>query len=114
MSHVVYIDRYEIRFNDGSTLYSDHDQDCCEHHYLSFSDLTLQDFEGLEFDLTKDDFFTRVENYGITLNPKNGHPVSVPGYGSNNGYYSDNLNLVVKIDGNIKTYDITSCQVVEG
>lgn len=43
-----------LYFEDGSVLQSDHEQDCCEDHYLNFSDLSLSDFEGLEFDLSND------------------------------------------------------------
>ena len=98
-----------IVFDDGTILSSDHQQSCCEHHYLDFSDLTLNDFEGLEFDLTNDNFFERVEGYGIRLRPLNGHPIAIPGYGSNNGYYSSNLTL--ELSGTIsKSYNITECQ----
>ena len=109
---VVRVDSDEIEFNNGVKLYSNHDQDCCENHYLSMSDLTMSDFDGLEFDLTGDGFFERIEDYGIALKPTNGHPVRIPGYGSNNGYYSSNLDLVVSGPGFSKTFDISSCQVV--
>ena len=100
-----------IEFENNVKLYSEHDQDCCEHHYLYFEDLSLKDFEGLEFDLTGDGFFERIEDYGIILKPLAGHPVSVPGYGYNNGYYSSELTLVIT-DGKAfnKTFDITECQ----
>lgn len=100
-----------LYFDDGTVLSSYHSQSCCENHYLDFSHLTMEDFDGLEFDLTKDDFFERVQDYGIALKPIVGHPVRIPGYGSNNGYYSDNLSLT--LDGTIKKeYDITECQEV--
>jgi hypothetical protein len=110
---VVKIDSDSLEFDNGMILLSDHDQDCCEHHYLSLSDLTLDDFKGLEFDLSNDDFFERIEDYGIALKPKNGYPVRIPGYGSNNGYYSSNLALIItNTDGRgvFKQYDITECQ----
>jgi len=112
MAKVVYIDRDVIRFNDRSELSSDHNQDCCEHHYLDFSNLTFSDFEGLDFDLSTPDFFERVPDYGIRLIPVNGFPVSVPGYGSNNGYYSHKLALVVELPNKTLRYDITECQEV--
>lgn len=98
-------------FNNGMELSSRHVQSCCEDHYLDFSGLSLADFDGLEFDLSNDDFFERIEGYGIALKPINGLPVRIPGYGSNNGYYSSNLSLVV-MDGRtvIKSYDIEECQ----
>ncbi len=110
---VVKIDSDSIEFDNGVQLYSNHDQDCCEHHYLSLDDLTLDDFAGLEFDLTNDDFFERIEDYGIALKPINGFPVRIPGYGSNNGYYSSNLDLIITDNnGFTKTFDISECQVV--
>lgn len=110
---VVKIDQYSLEFDNGMILSSDHKQDCCESHYLSLSDLTLEDFEDLEFDLSNDDFFERIEDYGIALKPNHGYPVRIPGYGSNNGYYSSNLDLVISnIDGKgiFKKFDITECQ----
>jgi hypothetical protein len=104
----------EIIFEDGTKLYSHHDQDCCESHYLDFTHTKLEDFEGLNFDLSNEDFFERVPDYGIRLKPTNGLPVAIPGYGYNNGYYTENLSLVVKFtDGSRKHYDITDCQVVQ-
>lgn len=112
MKKVTHVNEDGLVFEDGTSLYSDHDSDCCEHHYLSFADLSLSDFEGLEFDLSSDAFFERVEDYGIRLLPVNGQPVSVPGYGYNNGYYSANLTLVLEKDKATTKYDITECQVI--
>jgi hypothetical protein len=99
-----------IRFDDGSTLEDFHDSECCEHHYLDFSAISLEDFDGLEFDLSSEDFFERVPDYGIRLVPTNGHPVSIPGYGYNNGYYSSNLSLILTTPDGKKTFDISECQ----
>lgn len=113
-SKVVDVNEDVLTFDDGSTLTSDHEQDCCEQHYLCFKDLSLKDFEGLAFDLSSENFFERVEDYGIRLLPINGQPVSVPGYGSNNGYYSHELLLVLtKADGSTETFDISECQDVK-
>ncbi len=108
---VVKIDSDSLEFDNGIVLTSDHYQDCCESHYLSLRDLTLEDFEGLEFDLSNDDFFERIGGYGIALKPINGFPVRIPGYGSNNGYYSSDLSLELS-DGKgfTKSYDISDCQ----
>ena len=110
---VVRIDSDSLEFDNGMILYSDHEQDCCEIHYLSLDDLSLDDFKGLEFDLSNDDFFERIEGYGVALKPKNGHPVRIPGYGSNNGYYSSALDLIITNTdgrGTYKKYDIAECQ----
>ena len=104
-----------IIFENGIMLLSDHDQDCCESHQLSVNDLTLEDFEGLEFDLSNDDFFRRIPDYGIELVPINGHSVKIPGHGYNNGYYSSNLLLLlVNPDSTeYKRYDISECQDIK-
>lgn len=99
-----------ITFENDIELYSDHQQDCCESHWLSMSDLTIEDFEGLEFDLSDDNFFRRIEDYGIELVPIKGFSVKIPGYGSNNGYYSSNLDLILSGNGIDKRFDISECQ----
>ena len=109
---VVKVNQDSIEFENGVKLESYHESDCCEHHDLYFGDLTLKDFEDLEFDLSGDDFFKRIEDYGIELIPLKGHSVKIPGYGSNNGYYSSNLSLVIYGDGFKKEYDISDCQVI--
>lgn len=101
-----------IFFDNGVKLYSSHDQDCCEHHWLDFKHLTEEDFKGLEFDLSGETFFKRIYGYGIELVPVNGWSVKIPGYGSNNGYYSTNLTLCLSGNGVEKSFDITECQEI--
>ncbi|MFZ2487947.1 MAG: hypothetical protein WAZ19_07470 [Anaerolineae bacterium] len=113
---VVRIGVEQLEFDNGMILKSYHERDCCESHYLSMADLTMDDFKGLLFDLSNDDFFERIDDYGIALNPKNGHPVRIPGYGANNGYYSSNLSLVITRTngkGYFKKYDIEECQKID-
>ena len=107
---VIQINSNSLTFDNGIVLTSEHDTDCCESHSLSLSDLDMSDFEGLRFDLSKDDFFERIPDYGIALKPINGHPIRIPGYGSNNGYYSSNLSLSLYKHDFSKTFDITECQ----
>lgn len=103
-------------FEGNVKLYSEHEQDCCESHYLSFNDLTLEDFEGLTFDMTGDGFFRKIDGYGIELIPNKGHSIKIPGYGSNNGYYSSELTLVVKCEMPgmrwTREFDISECQEI--
>jgi hypothetical protein len=103
-----------IVFNNGVKLYSDHESSCCEVHELTLSDLRLSDFEGLKFNLTNGLFLNRIPEYGIELIPLEGHSVKIPGHGWNNGYYSDNLWLVIEKDGDVfESYDITECQKID-
>jgi len=110
-SYVIKVDKNSITFNNKLKLYSDHHYDCCEEHFLSFDNLNLQDFENLLFDLSNESFFERIVDYGIELKPINGYPVRIPGYGTNNGYYSSNLSLVLTDDKEFtKVFDISECQ----
>tara|TARA_R110000803_G_C11910445_1_gene313174 strand:+ start:251 stop:628 length:378 start_codon:yes stop_codon:yes gene_type:complete len=112
---VIRIDDDEVEFENSVKLYSNHESDCCEYHYLSMSDLTIEDFEGLRFDLTNDNFFKRIDDYGIELIPTNGYSVKIPGYGSNNGYYSSQLDLILTNGKDFtKEYDISECQDIRG
>lgn len=112
---VIRIDSDLVEFENGMRLYSHHKSDCCESHFLSLEDLTMKDFEGLEFDLTNDNFFKRIDGYGIELIPISGFSVKIPGYGYNNGYYSSDLDLILTNGKDFeKKYDITECQVIKG
>ena len=112
---VVKVGDYGITFENGFELSSYHSSDCCESHELYFKDLSLDDFNGLEFDLSNDKFFERVDGYGIALLPIHGHPVRVAGHGYNNGYYSSELELILT-DGKdfTKKFDISECQDIQG
>jgi len=101
-----------IVFDNGYQLSADHSQDCCESHYLDFEHIGISEFEGLEFDISGDSFFNRIEDYGIELVPLKGYNVKIPGYGSNNGYYSSNLALVLTDEQykTVKEFDISECQ----
>jgi len=100
-----------LTFQGGYKLESYHPQDCCESHYLSFADFSIKDLESFIFDFDKEPWFERVPEFGIRLLPVNGHPIPVPGYACNNGYYSDELKLILtKPDGSRIEYDITECQ----
>ena len=108
---VLRVSSNSIEFENGFKLYSHHEPDCCENHYLSFGDLSMDDFDGLQFDLSNDNFFKKIEGYGIELIPIKGHSVKIAGYGDNNGYYSSDLVLVLTDGKQLpKEFDITECQ----
>lgn len=107
---VIAVNRDGIVFSNGSQLYSKHEQDCCEDHWLDFSQIKIEDFDKLLFDLSSDNFFSKIDGYGIELNPVNGWSVKIPGYGSNNGYYSSELTLVLSNSKEQRFFDISECQ----
>ena len=76
----------------------------------------MSEYEGLLFDFDTEDLsnsIERVEGSGIRLKPNNGHPIFIPGYSSNNGFYSDDITLVFCRYGDDDVYcqiDVTECQ----
>lgn len=63
--------------------------------------------------MTEEKFFKRIDGYGIELVPVHGWPVKIPGYGSNNGYYSSNMSLVLNGIDFENFYDISDCQDID-
>ena len=112
-SKVIEVNYKEIKFDNGLRLYSNHHDECCESHYLSFEDLKTEDFEDLEFDLTNDNFFKKIDDYGIELIPVKGYSIKIAGYGFNNGYYSSELELVLTDGKEFRQYDISDCQKID-
>ena len=41
LTKVKQINNYSIEFENGVKLFSNHDQDCCEHHWLDFEHLSI-------------------------------------------------------------------------
>lgn len=101
-----------IKFSDGSHLFSHHQEDCCENHYADFNYVSLNDFEGLLFDVSSLDFIIPIEGYGFRMKAVCEQEVSIPCYGENNGYYSTNLTLVLSKDGKQQHLDISDCQEI--
>jgi hypothetical protein len=110
---VIKVNSTGIEFENGIRLYSEHESDCCESHDLYFDDLTIEDFKDLEFDLSGDDFFNRIPDYGIELIPIKGYSVKIAGHGYNNGCYSDQLDLILNGKDFYKKYDIRECQDIK-
>lgn len=112
-------DEYIILENDDKEklrVSSYHDTDCCASHYLDFSGIEDMVDDDMLFCIDTENpssFFCKVEDFGIRLLPVNSHPVSVPGYGSNNGYDNSNINLVIKdlrLRKTVLCVDVSECQ----
>lgn len=114
-----------LTFDNGCVLMSVHEQDCCEWHWLDFSVMKTYnvstvtgktiDIYQQEFDFTNGVPFDRVEDLGILLYDSEGNKYLIPGHGSNNGYYSTDIELVyVNEDGyRIFEYDVSECQKID-
>lgn len=110
---IIKIDEDNIYFDNGYYLQHYHENECCENHYLDFSNLEVEFFDGLLFDITSpESLFERVPDFGIRLKPINDYPIAIPGYAENNGYYSDNLSLILYDNKGeiVWESDITECQ----
>ena len=97
----------KILFEDGSTLESHHQSECCEDHYVEFTSINGQGWEGKEFpdsldvlvrkadgietafydDITWRSFVELLDVYG------NVYVLNI--YNSNTGYYSSEVSLVL-------------------
>ena len=83
-----------IELANGFKLASYHEQDCCESVYADWSSLEDTGFMGRE--LIDELFIYGQENLGIVLQPDLSNDYyAVNCYNSQNGYYSDQLGLVL-------------------
>lgn len=77
-----------IKFDNGSTITFDHQQDCCEDNYADFKQL-----EELAMDI---DFKEPLEfescDYGFRFGNKN-IMFFIPCYSEQNGYYTDDVDI---------------------
>lgn len=85
-----------VTFTDGSYITYVHLQDCCEHNWADFSVLDVF-YNGEEF---YDYYITPVDGAGFNLHLVldlygRHHTIFVPCYSVQNGYYSDNLDIII-------------------
>ena len=111
----------KVIFENGYTLFSDHDIDCCEWHFLDFTMLknyNIGTATGKELNIYEQEFdfshgipFKRVKGVGILLIDTQGNKYLINGYGYNSGYYSDDIELLLTKGRLVKyRYDVTECQ----
>ena len=93
MAKIIIAEDNLLKFSDGTTITSDHEQDCCEYNYAKFNDLddvamaTDFDTKSLEVEI--------VEGCGIRIGNKPSKMFFVPCYSEQNGYYSDQLDIYI-------------------
>ena len=117
---IVGISEDNLVFDNGTTMSSFHEQDCCESHWADFSVMEgynintvtgeTIDIKEVEFDEDIKDYIELVEDAGFNLIAKDGSKYFIPCYASNNGYYSSDLTLVISRDNQKEEIDITDCQ----
>lgn len=95
---------YQLLFDNGTMIEAYHDQDCCEHVYADFA--ALKDTPAMSFDF-QELKIEGVPDKGFRLNE-----FFVPCYNEQNGYYSDELKLII-ISPNSPTVEINLAGFVE-
>lgn len=87
-----------VEFDNGLALESEHCQDCCENNYLDFEQLHVgrefPDMDGHQFLAAisrKEDGFSIMDSFNV--------PAWVQARSSQNGYYSEGVDLVVYFNG---------------
>lgn len=109
-------------FDNEAKITSYHESDCCEHHWADFSVVrgyNINTATGKQINIYDVDFSENVqeiiqlvEEIGFNLVALDGSKYFVPCYGSNNGYYSTDLELRISGNSFAFTIDITNCQVI--
>lgn len=79
-----------IRFDNGSEITFDHNQDCCEHNYADFKQIEKQ---ALDTTFDEELIFEAVEGSGFRFGSKGSHMFFIPCYSDQNGYYSSELDI---------------------
>ena len=100
------INKEKIVFDNGYELEYYHEQDCCEHVYADFEvvkDYNVSTKTGKIINIKDIDFeehleylIQGIENEGFNMISKIGEKFFVPCYNEQNGYYSSELELILK------------------
>ena len=91
---ILLITRDEIRFDNGCVITYCHDQECCEINFADFMQLDFYEIHDVDFD-EESMLFEKVE-YGFRFGNKPAKMFFVPCYSVQNGYYTNNINIVFK------------------
>lgn len=83
-------DNNTLVFDTGDSIYSNHQQECCEYNYPDFTQLEDQAFQT---DFSEDLTFEEVEGAGFRFGSVGTPMFFVPCYSEQNGYYSSDLEI---------------------
>ena len=107
----------KIIFDNGYILEYYHDQDCCEYVYADFDILETYNVSiktGKNIKIKEIDFREKlseliegIEGMGFNIISKIGEKFFLPCYNKQNGYYSNELELILYKQGNKETLNIT-------
>ena len=96
----------EIIFDNGYIMSDYHEQDCCENVYADFKTLKTYNvstktgkeikINEIEFEEDIEKHLEYIENMGFNIISKIGEKFFIPCYNSQNGYYSSDLELIIR------------------
>lgn len=98
------LDSTDLYFDDGSSVRTDHYQNCCEHNYADWTSLDdtgfwETDFKEIEIDSWSGGF--RINGYSVNC------------YSEQNGYYSYDLEVYYVSNDNTVLQSLTSdCELI--
>lgn len=107
-----------ILFDNGYKLIAYHEQDCCENVYADFEILKTYNvstrtgksikIQEIDFNENLEELIQGIKEQGFNMVSKIEERFFVPCYNEQNGYYSNNLELILYKNNNIKEIlDIT-------
>lgn len=111
---IVEINNEEIKFDNGYVLYYYHRQDCCENVYADFEVLKTYNIStktGKEINIKDIDFeenlqslIEGIEDAGFNMISRIGEKFFIPCYNEQNGYYNDELELILQINKDLEEH----------
>lgn len=100
------INEEKIVFDNGYELEYYHEQDCCEQVYADFDILKdynistktgkIINIKDIDFEEHLEYLIQGIENEGFNMISKIGEKFFIPCYNNQNGYYSSELELILK------------------
>lgn len=107
----------KIIFDNGYRLEYYHDQDCCEYVYADFDILETYNvsiktgknikIKEIDFSEKLSELIEGIEGMGFNIISKIGEKFFVPCYNEQNGYYSNELELILYKQEDKETLNIT-------
>ena len=107
----------KINFDNGFELRYYHDQDCCENVYADFKILKTYNLStktgktinihDIDFNEDLETLIEGVAEAGFNMKSKIGEAFFVPCYNVQNGYYNDNLELILVKNRTHEVMDIS-------
>ena len=106
MAKIICAEDNLLKFDDGTTIVGDHDQDCCEYNYADFAQ--LDDIaKNYDFDTSKL-MFESIDGSGFRFGDHPSRMFFVPCYSDQNGYYTDEIEIFLNRERKL-VFDCEEC-----